>query len=253
MYFKYDGSAAAETAAANGLQLWSTVAGQAVTGSDLNDVLYGPGNNTMVGGLGDNLYYIGGSNDTIIQGATGTNTVVTWMSYTLPDNVQNLTVGGADLYAAGNALDNLIKVDDSNDMTLYGAGGNNVLVGGAGTDTFVIDATAGSNAIYGWHSGDKLRLVGSPLKTFADIQAAMHQQGSDVVFQTGQNQVVIRGATVAQFSTADFDLPLDMSKLGAATFTDDFNSLSLRNAANPNGVWSPDYGYGTYTLSLIHI
>jgi beta-glucanase (GH16 family) len=252
MYLKYDGSVSAETAAPNGLQLWANAAGQTLTGGALNDVLGGAGYDTLVGGDGDNQYYLSGLGNVIVQGATGTNTVTTWMSYSLPDNVQNLVVTGDGLYAAGNRLDNLIKVGDTNNMTLYGAGGNNVLVGGAGADTFVVDATSGSNAIYGWHSGDKIRLLASNLTTFADLQGAMTQRGSDVVLQSGQNHVVIRGATVAQFSAADFDLTLDLSKLGALSFTDDFNSLSLRSASNPTGTWTTDYGYGgigSYTLT----
>src|SRR3569833_2051328 len=167
MYLKYDGDVALTSAASNGSNLWSTGPGQTIQGGDLNDVLGGSGNDTLIGGLGDNQYYLAGPGDVIVQGATGVNTVTTWMSYALPDNIQNLTANGDGLYAAGNALDNLITVGDSNAMQLYGAGGNNVLVGGAGTDTFIVDGTAGSNAIYNWHFGDKLRLDGSHFTSFA--------------------------------------------------------------------------------------
>ncbi|MGZ5984709.1 MAG: family 16 glycosylhydrolase, partial [Caulobacteraceae bacterium] len=197
----------------------------------------------MIGGLGDNQYYIQGWGDVIVQGPTGINTVTTWMDYTLPDNIQNLYVTGDGLYAAGNSLDNLIMVGDTNAMQLYGAAGNNVLVGGAGTNTFVIDNSVGTDAIYNWHSGDKIRLTaGSPLQTFAQVQAAMTQQGSDVVIDNGTHDVVIRNTTVAQFTAADFALSLDASKLGALTFDDEFNSLSLYNGTS--GTWTPHYWYG---------
>jgi beta-glucanase (GH16 family) len=214
-------------------------------------VLGGQGQDTLIGGLGDNQYYISGWGNTIVQGATGVNTVTTWMSYTLPDNIQNLNITGDYLYAAGNALDNLITVGDSNNMTLYGAGGNNVLVGGAGTDTFVIDSTAGSNAIYNWHAGDTVRLMGGAFTSFAQVQAAMSQQGSDVVLHNGQNDVVIRNTTISQFQANDFLVGLDHTKLGVATFDDEFNSLSLHSASNPTGTWTPNYWYGglgSYTL-----
>ncbi|MGZ6017626.1 MAG: family 16 glycosylhydrolase [Phenylobacterium sp.] len=205
----------------------------------------------MIGGLGDNQYYIQGWGDVIVQGPTGINTVTTWMDYTLPDNIQNLYVTGDGLYAAGNSLDNLIMVGDTNAMQLYGAAGNNVLVGGAGTNTFVIDNSVGTDAIYNWHSGDKIRLTaGSPLQTFAQVQAAMTQQGSDVVIDNGTHDVVIRNTTVAQFTAADFALSLDASKLGALTFDDEFNSLSLFNGTS--GTWTPHYWYGgqgAYTLA----
>src|SRR5665213_2478116 len=169
MYLKYDGAVAPVSAANNGADLWTTGPGQTIQGDALNDVLGGSGGDTLIGGQGDNQYYLGGPGNTIIQGATGVNTVTTWMSFTLPDNIQNLTVSGDQLFAAGNALDNLITVGDTNAMQLYGAGGNNVLVGGAGTDTFVIDGTAGSNAVYDWHSGDTLRLLGDNFQTLAQV------------------------------------------------------------------------------------
>ncbi|MGZ3277019.1 MAG: family 16 glycosylhydrolase [Caulobacteraceae bacterium] len=191
-----------------------------------------------------------GPGNVIVQGPTGVNTVTTWMSYTLPDNIQNLNVTGDYLYAAGNALDNLITVGDSNAMQVYGAGGDNVLVGGAGTDTFIIDGTAGSNAIYNWHSGDEIELHGGAFTSFDQVRAAMTQQGSDVVLRNGQNNLVIRNTVVSQFRASDFYLSLDHSKLGAATFDDEFNSLSLFNGTS--GTWTPHYWYGgqgAYTLS----
>jgi beta-glucanase (GH16 family)/Ca2+-binding RTX toxin-like protein len=248
MYLKYDGSVALESGANNGVNLWSSGPNQTLQGSDLNDVLGGSGQDTLIGGLGDNQYYLSGWN-TIVQGPTGVNTVTTWMSYALPDNIQNLYVSGDGLYAAGNSLDNLITVGDTNAMQLYGAAGNNVLVGGAGTDTFIVDGTAGSNAIYNWHSGDQVRLLGGAFTSFGQVQAAMTQQGSDVVLHNGQNDLVIRNATVGQFQAADFQLALDHAQLGGLSFDDEFNSLSLYNGTS--GTWTPHYWYGgvgAYTL-----
>jgi beta-glucanase (GH16 family) len=254
MYLKFDGSAALQSGASNGLNLWASASGQTIQGGDLNDVLGGVGSDTLIGGLGDNQYYLSGTGNVIVQGATGVNTVTTWMSYTLPDNIQNLNVTGDNLYAVGNALDNLITVGDTHGMTLYGAAGDNVLVGGAGTDTFVIDnSTPGADAIYNWHVGDTIRLIGgSPLQSFADVQAAMVQQGADVVVHNGAHDFVIRDATISQFTASDFYLALDASKLGALTFDDEFNSLRLRTASNPGGTWTPQYDYGgigSYTLT----
>src|SRR3546814_2155163 len=41
--------------------------------------------------------------------AAGTDTVKTWMSYQLPDNIENLTVTGSGRQASGNGLDNIIS------------------------------------------------------------------------------------------------------------------------------------------------
>ena len=252
MYLEFNGTAIAVTGANDGVNLWASGSGQTLQGSDYNDVLGAQSGDTLIGGLGDNWYYLSGTGNVIVQGPTGVNTVTTWMDYTLPDNIQNLYVSGAGLYAAGNSLDNLITVGDDNNMQLYGAGGNNVLVGGAGTDTFIVNSsTPGADAIYNWHSGDTIRLWGgSSLKTFAQVQAAMVQQGSDVVVNDAAHPFVIRNATVGQFTAADFQLALDPSKLGGLTFDDEFNSLSLFNGTS--GTWTPHYWYGgqgAYTLT----
>jgi beta-glucanase (GH16 family) len=250
MYLEFSGAAIAETGANNGVNLWASGPGQTLQGGDLNDVLGGQSNDTLIGGLGDNWYYIQGWGDAIVQGPTGINTVTTFMDYMLPNNIENLYVYGAGLYAAGNSLDNLIGVGNDANMQLYGAGGNNALVGGTGTDTFVIDNSAGTDAIYNWHTGDKIRLTaGSPLQTFAQVQAAMVQQGSDVVVENGAHAFVIRNTTISQFTASDFALSLDTTKLGGLTFDDEFNSLSLFNGTS--GTWTPHYWYGgvgAYTL-----
>src|SRR3569833_3048162 len=195
MFLEFDGTVIAISGVNNGVNLWGSGPGQTLQGGNLNDVLGGQPGDTLIGGLGDNQYYLSGWG-TIVQGPTGVNTVTTWMSYTLPDNIQNLNVYGAGLYAAGNSLDNLITVGDDNGMQLYGAAGKNVLVGGAGTNTFIIDDSAGADAIYNWHAGDQIRLTaGSPLQSFAQVQAAMTQQGADVVVANGDHPFVIRNAT----------------------------------------------------------
>ncbi|TIT70196.1 MAG: 1,3-1,4-beta-glycanase, partial [Mesorhizobium sp.] len=39
----------------------------------------------------------------------GIDTIDTWMSYKLPNNFENLVVTGANRYAFGNSVDNIIK------------------------------------------------------------------------------------------------------------------------------------------------
>ena len=80
MYFKYDGSVALESAANTGVNLWASGPDQTLQGSALNDVLGGAGQDTLIGGLGDNQYYLSGWGNVVVQGATGVNTVTTWMS-----------------------------------------------------------------------------------------------------------------------------------------------------------------------------
>ena len=79
-------------------------------------------------------------------------TVEAFTSYTLPDNVQNLTVGNDFNYAVGNSLDNLIIVNGA--QWVDGGAGNDVLVGGSGAAVFEEQAGQGNDVIYGWHAGD---------------------------------------------------------------------------------------------------
>ena len=94
-------------------------------------------NVTMSGGTGDDIYYLYSAINRAYEAAgQGIDTISTWMSYTLPDNFENLTVTGNLRYAFGNAADNIIK-GGSGRQTLDGGGGNDVLTGGAGADTFI--------------------------------------------------------------------------------------------------------------------
>jgi Ca2+-binding RTX toxin-like protein len=98
-----------------------------------NDTLDGGmGADTLIGGAGNDTYTVDNVGDRVVEShadlANGGNDTVysTLASYTLTNNVENLCLlatGAAN--GTGNALDN----------TLYAGTGNNVLDGGAGTDT----------------------------------------------------------------------------------------------------------------------
>ncbi|NMQ27230.1 matrixin family metalloprotease [Candidatus Accumulibacter phosphatis] len=98
-----------------------------------NDTLDGgTGNDTMLGGDGNDYYYVRDSGDIVSESnATastgGTDTVLTYVSsYTLGANVENgRIVTSAAAKLSGNSLNNY----------LYAGAGNNVIDGGAGSDT----------------------------------------------------------------------------------------------------------------------
>ncbi len=106
-----------------------------LTGTAGNNVLNGGTNaDKMVGGLGDDSYWVDNLGD-VAQEAVGegTDTVITRINYTLGANVENLQLSGAAHIATGNGLDNTLTGSIGND-TLKGLDGNDTLDGGKGVD-----------------------------------------------------------------------------------------------------------------------
>lgn len=152
-------------------------------GEDGNDsyLAGGPGNDFIYGGAGnDNLigatnldYLEGGSgNDTyevwsnisgsdiatVVEFANGgIDTVKSYTSYTLNNNVENLELldwGSVDIYTAtGNDLANTIRGSAANN-SLVGAAGNDTLIGFGGIDTLI--GGIGNDSLIGGAGADRL-------------------------------------------------------------------------------------------------
>jgi len=106
----------------------------ALGGNDLLDG--GTGNDTMTGGEGDDTYVVDTSGDLIVEVAgQGIDTVrSTASAYTLPTNIEHLTlVGAGNQNGTGNTLANVLTGNSANN-TLYAAQGNDTLIGGDGHD-----------------------------------------------------------------------------------------------------------------------
>ncbi|NML96221.1 family 16 glycosylhydrolase [Novosphingobium olei] len=143
-------------------------ADDALFGGAGHDKLYGNGgSDTLVGGTGNDTYFVDSQFDKIVeQIGEGTDRVVTKFSYTLGDNLENLTLAGsADIYGTGNGLENTI-IGNKGDNVLNGAGGADRLVGGSGNDTFVFQIGEGDGDVVqdfsgaGISGGDLLKFVG---------------------------------------------------------------------------------------------
>jgi Ca2+-binding RTX toxin-like protein len=110
-------------------------AGLTLTGNASDNVLTSQGAaTTMVGGLGNDLFVIDGTDDIITEVANqGRDTIQSTVNYTISANVEDIILveGSAATTATGNALDN----------TLVGNNNTNTLIGGAGDDTYFVDAT----------------------------------------------------------------------------------------------------------------
>jgi beta-glucanase (GH16 family) len=230
----------------------------APTGPSGVSVNGGP-NDILIGSAGDNIFYVNYLND-VVQVASGLGGVKTIIAssngYTLPDNVQNLTFYGAGNWGVGNGLDNLISMGGNDVNYMDGGRGDDVMVGGFGQNNFGVEAGNGNDVIYNFHvSQDTVRMPGTSFTSFAQVKAAMVQQGPDVVLHIDSNETLtFRGVSVADFQAKNFMMPLDASKLGALTFDDEFNSLQLFDSATGQGHWQTNFGgdpnnIDTYTLT----
>jgi Ca2+-binding RTX toxin-like protein len=119
-------------------------------GNALNNKLDGSKNsaaNLLIGGMGDDTYVVG-TGDVIQEAAgEGIDTVQTAASYTLGDNLENLTlIGSSGIGGYGNALDNVIT-GNAGDNSLIGYGGNDQLRGGAGNDLYGFNRTSGADVV----------------------------------------------------------------------------------------------------------
>ena len=118
-----------------------------ITGNAGNNILDGgAGADTLIGGKGNDTYIVDDEDDEIIENLNeGTDLVKASVSYTLSDNVENLTLtdgsangGTAALNGTGNALANTITGNAGNNI-LDGGAGVDKLIGGNGDDTYIVD------------------------------------------------------------------------------------------------------------------
>ena len=110
-----------------------------ITGNSGNNTLNGGnGIDTLIGGLGNDVYVVDTTTDTITENANeGTDTVQSSVTYTLGNNLENLTLtGAAAINGTGNAANNTL-IGNSGNNTLNGGVGADTLTGGTGSDTFV--------------------------------------------------------------------------------------------------------------------
>ncbi|MBB5765749.1 Ca2+-binding RTX toxin-like protein [Methylorubrum rhodesianum] len=131
-------------------------------GNDLDNVLVGgsgtdwldgeTGADTLIGGLGDDNYYVDSPDDVIVEdtGAGYDYVRVTATTYRLSANVERMQYTGAGSFVGyGNDLDNLLNSGDGDDTLYGGAGndsffagnGNDTLYGGTGDDSYRIEST----------------------------------------------------------------------------------------------------------------
>jgi Ca2+-binding RTX toxin-like protein len=168
-------------------------------GNDLLDG--GAGADRMAGGAGDDTYIVDLAGDLVYEslfGAQGTDTVISFITYTLPTQVENgqLSYSGPSIDLTGNSAHNVLQGNGSNNL-LTGLGGNDTLYGDAGSDTLnggddndVLDGGTGADAMAGG-TGDDTYFVDDA----GDVVTEYFSQGTDTVKYTGADGT---GYTLAQ-------------------------------------------------------
>ncbi|MBB4063508.1 hypothetical protein [Gellertiella hungarica] len=143
-----------------------------ITGNDGNNTLDGgAGADTLRGGRGNDIYILG-AGDTVEESANeGTDTVEAGFTFTLGDNVENLTLtGNGNIDGTGNAANNIITGNGGNNR-LEGGAGDDTLIGGAGNDVYVVDS-AGDSVVENAREGTDtvLASVGFSLASLPDVE-----------------------------------------------------------------------------------
>jgi Ca2+-binding RTX toxin-like protein len=145
------------------------------------------GENTMAGAGGNDVYYVAHSGDQVSEAALeGIDTVVSQVSYTLADNVENLF-----LYGSGN----IDGTGNSGVNGLYSNAGNNTLTGAGGFDAFVFVSPFGDDHIADYDAGGNFIVFATSL--FADAADVFNHMADD-----GNGHAVITlGADTITFDT----------------------------------------------------
>lgn len=109
-------------------------------GSSGADVLNGNGGaDLMIGGAGDDLYFVDDAGDVIVEAAgDGSDQVWSYISYTLPDNIERLDLFGNAPNGTGNGAENILTGNAAANI-LNGGAGADLMLGGGGDDTYFVD------------------------------------------------------------------------------------------------------------------
>ncbi|KQV38355.1 MULTISPECIES: family 16 glycosylhydrolase [unclassified Rhizobium] len=223
-----------------------------LNGSAGNDSLWGSADVRVVmkGGAGDDIYYLYSADNTAEEGTgQGVDTISTWMSYTLPANIENLDVTGNGRHAFGNAADNII-CGGSGAQTLFGGRGNDVLSGGAGADTFLFERGAGSDLITDFRADDTVRLKGYGLTSFEQVMGRLSQKGDNLSLDLGNGEKLVFADTRAEdLKVEQFDLSIDKSHV-TRSFFDNFSTLWLRS--DKGGIWDAKFPWAPESGGTLH-
>lgn len=173
----------------------------------------------LAGGSGNDAYVVDSTADIVMESAnSGIDTIESFVSYTLPDNVENLVIAGVTgVLGTGNTLDNVMR--GFGQGTLDGRAGNDTLIDaqaylfgrGGGQDTIVENDTSSAPYFPGG-AQDTIRMPAGV--TPADI--TWQRIGNDLILKINgaTDQVAIPSYYNVVFNQGDYRFSPNLYFLG---------------------------------------
>ncbi|WP_164557957.1 hypothetical protein HF313_26705 [Massilia atriviolacea] len=156
-----------------------------LNGLDGNDRLDGGlGADSMAGGRGNDSYVVDQAGDVVSEASSaGTDSVGSSVSYTLPANVENLTLtGSAAINGNGNSLNNALTGNGGANVLNGGAGADS-MAGNGGDDSYYVDNTG--DVVTEWANGGFDQLFSSVTRTLANNAEVLTLTGTLAINGTG--------------------------------------------------------------------
>ena len=201
----------------------------------------GTGVDTMLGGDGDDTYIVDNAGDqTFETDVTGNDRVITFVSFTLSEGVERLTLAATAgaINGTGNELDNLIEGNDFAN-TLDGRNGEDEIRGEDGTDALF--GGGGDDEVFGGRHDDILAggLDDDTLDGGSGADQMFGASGDDAYFVDNSGDVVsefLGGGYDAVFSWISFTLPSGVEALVLQDFAGPINGTgnALDNTISGN-------------------
>ena len=200
-----------------------------LNGGDGNDVLLGGAGNdtlnggigadTMLGGAGDDTYTVDDTNDVVMDGKDkGKDLVKSSETYTLGDNLENLTLTGSlSINGTGNDQANVIKGNSAVNI-LTGGAGNDILMGNDGAGGDRLNGGAGFDTYYA-DEGDYIQDTDGKGTVFLNgkqLSLATRKKGETAYHDAAGNTYILSGSTllvgdplvIGSFSNGDLGIEL---------------------------------------------
>src|SRR5262249_11578146 len=112
--------------------------------------------------------------------------------------------GVGDDVLTGASGDDRLAGQDGNDR-IVGGPGDDVLSGGKGIDVFVFKAAFGKDTVLDFSANDRIELsFGPAFDSFAELQAAMVQVGSNTLIHVGANFIDLQNVALTSLHASEF-------------------------------------------------